>query len=113
MHVTILDTLKSSRGKKLLIFKVFTVYIIIFLSPLSYEALKINLGNTDISIKSPIWLKNFSNRIPNTLQPKVLEGQGSSVFCFWFILATPRGMWDLNSLTRDQTYAPCSGSTES
>ena len=54
MHVTILDTLKSSRGKKLLIFKVFTVYIIIFLSPLSYEALKINLGNTDISIKSPI-----------------------------------------------------------
>ena len=24
-----------------------------------------------------------------------------------------RGMWDLSSLTRDQTYAPCSGSTES
>ena len=31
------------------------------------------------------------------------------LFAFW-----PRGMWDLiSSLTRDQTHAPCSGSTES
>ena len=28
------------------------------------------------------------------------------VFCFW------SGMWDLSSLTKDQTYAPYSGSTE-
>ena len=31
---------------------------------------------------------------------------------FFFILATLRGMWDLCSLTRDQTRAPCIGSTE-
>ena len=28
-------------------------------------------------------------------------------------LAMPRGMWDLSSLTRDQTSAPCSGSMDS
>ena len=27
--------------------------------------------------------------------------------------ATLDGMWDLSSLTRDRTHAPCSGSTES
>ena len=32
---------------------------------------------------------------------------------FFFPLATLGGMWDLSSLTRDQTGAPCSGSTES
>lgn len=46
-HVTILDAVGSFEGKKLLVFNVFTVYVIIFLSPLSYIALKINLGNTD------------------------------------------------------------------
>ena len=25
---------------------------------------------------------------------------------FFFFLVTPHGMWDLNSLTRDQTHAP-------
>ena len=28
-------------------------------------------------------------------------------------LATPYGMWDFSSLTRDRTWAPCSGSLES
>ena len=32
---------------------------------------------------------------------------------FFFFLVTPHGMWDLNSLTRDQTHAPWNGSTES
>ena len=31
-------------------------------------------------------------------------------FCFDH---AARGMWDLSSLIRDQTWAPCSGSTES
>ena len=31
---------------------------------------------------------------------------------FFFFLATPRGMWDLNPLTRDRTHIPCSGSLE-
>ena len=31
----------------------------------------------------------------------------------FFSPAAPRGMWDLSSLTRDQTRTPCSGSTES
>ena len=32
---------------------------------------------------------------------------------FFYFLAMPHGMWDLNSLTRDQTCTPCIGSTES
>ena len=38
--------------------------------------------------------------------------------CFWFLfvwlvfLASPHGMWNLSSLTRDRTPAPCSGSVE-
>ena len=30
-----------------------------------------------------------------------------------FSLATLHGMWDLSSLTRDQTHASCTGSAES
>ena len=39
----------------------------------------------------------------------------SSTFFFFFLifLATPGGMRDLSSLTRDGTHAPCSGSVES
>ena len=35
------------------------------------------------------------------------------MFClfFGFFLATQSGMWDLSSLTRDWTHAPCTGST--
>ena len=32
---------------------------------------------------------------------------------FFHFLAAPCGTWDINSLTTDQTYAPCSGSMES
>ena len=32
---------------------------------------------------------------------------------FFFFLATLLNMWDLNFLTRNQTYDPCSGSVES
>ena len=35
------------------------------------------------------------------------------IFFFFFFLAAPHGMWDLSSLTRDRTHAPCSGSAES
>ena len=34
-------------------------------------------------------------------------------FFFFFFLTTPCGMWDLSSLTRDRTCAPCIGSAES
>ena len=37
----------------------------------------------------------------------------SLFFCFFIFLATPSGMWNLSSLTGDQTCAPCSGSMES
>ena len=30
-------------------------------------------------------------------------------FCFMFLVFWPRGMWDLSSLTRDQTRTPCIG----
>ena len=31
---------------------------------------------------------------------------------FFFFLATPQDMWDLSSLTKDQTRVPCIGNTE-
>ena len=38
----------------------------------------------------------------------------SSFYLFYFIvLAAPLSMWDLNSVTGDQTRAPCSGNAES
>ena len=36
-----------------------------------------------------------------------------SQFLFCFVLAMPRGMWDLGFPSRDQTHAPCIGSVES
>ena len=36
-----------------------------------------------------------------------------SIFFFFLFLATLCGMWDLNSLIRDQTCASCTGSAES
>lgn len=34
------------------------------------------------------------------------------IFCFFFFFfASPHGLWDLGSLTKDWTWAPCSGST--
>ena len=35
------------------------------------------------------------------------------IYLFIYFLATPRGMWDINSRTRDQTRAPWTGSVES
>ena len=32
---------------------------------------------------------------------------------FLLLLATLCSMWDLSSLTKDQTHAPCNGSSES
>ena len=32
---------------------------------------------------------------------------------FFFFFAAPFDLWDLSSLSRDQTHAPCIGSTES
>ena len=32
-----------------------------------------------------------------------------SIYLFIYLLATPRGMWDLSSLTRDQTHLPSNG----
>ena len=37
---------------------------------------------------------------------------GKTIIIFFLFLAVPHGMWDLTSLTRDWTYAPCIGSTE-
>ena len=34
-------------------------------------------------------------------------------YIFMFILAAPQGLWDLSSLTIDQTRPPCTGSTDS
>ena len=42
-----------------------------------------------------------------------LPGKHLPCFFLFFFLATPCGLWDLSSLTRDQTRAPCSESEES
>ena len=39
--------------------------------------------------------------------------QAILLFILFYFLAALCSMWDLSSLTRDQTHAPCSGSTES
>ena len=42
------------------------------------------------------------------------EGQNLNLFYLLLLLfAVLHGMWDLSSLTRDQTQAPCIGNTES
>ena len=35
------------------------------------------------------------------------------IYLFIYLLATPCGLQDLSSLTRDRTYAACSGSEDS
>ena len=35
----------------------------------------------------------------------------SDFFCLFLVM--PCDLWDLSSLTRDQTHSPCSGSAES
>ena len=45
---------------------------------------------------------------------KVLTYRQDKFLFFYFnFLAIPHGMWDLRFLTRDGTWAPCSGSSES
>ena len=41
------------------------------------------------------------------------NSQFFNLFWFLFVLALPRGTWDHNSSTRDQTCVPCIGSAES
>ncbi|KAM9089625.1 pericentrin-like isoform 1-T1 [Megaptera novaeangliae] len=49
----------------------------------------------------------------NTSCSDTPDGAGVPQVCFLFVLATPCGMWDLSSPTRDGTRAPCSGSAAS
>ena len=54
--------------------------------------------------------------IRNTLSswlPGTLTTLSYFYYCFLIFLATPCGIWDLSSPTRDRTCAPCSGSVES
>ena len=53
-----------------------------------------------------------NNVLPNKPDGSILVSSSYSlVFCFSFFWL--RGLWDLNSPTRDWTWAPSSGSTES
>ena len=40
------------------------------------------------------------------------EQRTDAISFFFFFLAVPHGMWDLISLAKDETQAPCSGSME-
>ena len=47
-------------------------------------------------------------------EPGMTQAVSLNIYLFIFnFLAVLHSMWDLSSLTRDQTRAPCSGSTES
>ena len=49
--------------------------------------------------------------IPFIAAENLCWGKGRLGFAFFFFfLALPHGMWDLSSLTRDRTHAPCIGS---
>ena len=72
------------------------------------------LWNTDIIIK------NNEDNHHHSINGKITTGTLFSVFCSCVcvcvcvcVLATPGGMWDLSSLTRNQTHGPCLGSLES
>ena len=54
---------------------------------------------SDMLLYSTVFLGNAPNQ--------------QSLFFFFNFLATPCGMWNLTSLTKDRTHAPCSGSVES
>ena len=52
---------------------------------------------------------SFSNKGFSLYLTLMLETVDTVIF-FFFFLHEPCDMWDLSSLTRDQTQAPCSGS---
>ena len=53
--------------------------------------------------------KHLTPRVFSSKNPT--DVQSHSTLLFFIHLAVPRGLWDLSSLTRDRTCAPCSGSS--
>ena len=53
--------------------------------------------------------KHLTPRVFSSKNPT--DVQSHSTLLFFIHLAVPRGLWDLSSLTRDWTCAPCSGSS--
>ena len=60
---------------------------------------------------------NWTESMNDTMTPvRHCPASTSTIFKFFFLIHFifwPQGMWDLSSLIRDWTCAPCSGSTES
>ena len=52
-------------------------------------------------------------RLSLNLGPSIEVESGPLRKTFFFFLAELHGIWNLSSLTRDQTHTPCSGSIES
>ena len=81
-----------------------------------------------LNLGSPVWdlgpspWQNPSSYDYHTLFWSPTNRYGSQLYCvstlppipvgFFFFFAALHGMWDLSFLTKDQTHAPCSGSTE-
>ena len=53
--------------------------------------------------------KHLTPRVFSSKNPT--DVQSHSTLLFFIHLAVPRGLWDLSSLTRDRTCAPCSGNS--
>ena len=57
-----------------------------------------------------VWLQKLHNFIKGSLEN---TEKYKEEILFFFFFAVPQSMQDLSSPTRDQTRAPCSGSSES
>ena len=55
------------------------------------------------TVTNPTWHQNMGEK----------KMEDILAFYLFILLASPHGMWDLSSLTRDQTWDPCIGSAES
>ena len=65
-------------------------------------------SNTSFRLAHSIECWEFLNRHIKLTAPGLM-----TKFFFFFFWSLLTGMWDLSSLTRDQTSAPCIGNTES
>ena len=65
-----------------------------------------------MDLKFPSYAKS-KNDLHMFVVSKYTEVFSASVYLDSLFLAKPHGLWDLSSLTRDQTCTPCIGRVES
>ena len=73
------------------------------------------LDSSDLSTVSTVLQADLSPlfKIAQSLGELLLKKKKFNKYLFIYLLAIPFSIWDLSSLTRNQTHVPYSGSTES